>query len=116
MNGYIYCRVSSKQQSNYTAGHISLDVQEINCKEYAHIQGITIMKVVKEISSARNMKKLRNLKSLIAVIKKTKEPAILLINNVSRFSRNTLEALTLINDLNKRNITVFSVQELINMK
>lgn len=115
VNVYIYCRVSSKEQSNLSTGHISLEVQEINCREYADKQGWTVKKVVTEVSSAREMGKLKNLMALIKEIKKTRTEATLMFNNISRFSRNTLEALLLIRDLKKHNISVFSVQEQVNM-
>lgn len=112
---YIYCRVSSKEQGNNLAGHVSLEVQENNCKEYAERHGMVVGEVVKEVCSARNMKKLKNLTSLINLMKKKKEKATLLINSVSRFSRNTLEALLLFEDLKKHQISIVFVQEQLSM-
>jgi len=116
---YIYCRVSSKEQSNQCNGHVSLEAQEHHCREYAENKGWTVGKVVKEVSSGRDMKKLHELRSLVRMLiqnaKKTNERATLLINNVSRYSRNTLQGLMLIAELNKHKISLIFTQENIDM-
>ena len=114
-HAYIYCRVSSKEQSNQLTGHISLEVQEVNCRQYAEEKGWIVEKVITEVGSGRNMKKLPNLMKLVNELRKAKQKAVLLFNNISRFSRNTLEALIIIENLKKCGVTIYSVQEQLDM-
>ena len=112
---YIYCRVSSTEQANQINGHISLQTQALKCSAYAEQQGWSVKKVVSEVCSARRMTRLVKLAELIEEIKETESPAMLLISNVSRFSRNTMEALAMVQDLEKHKITLVFIQEQINM-
>lgn len=118
VHAYIYCRVSSKEQSNQLNGHVSLEVQEKNCREYAERKGYHIKEIITEVGSGRNLKKLKNLQKLIKEIKRNKHlgEAFLLVNNISRFARNSLQALILMEDLRSYNCGIFSVQEHLNMK
>ena len=107
-NGFIYCRVSSKQQSMYNEGHTSLEVQETELRKYCIAININVIKCVKEVYSARSMDNMKGLHYLcnIATAGQT-----IYVYDISRFSRNAHHALNLLEKLNDRNISVHSVKE-----
>ena len=106
--GYIYCRVSSKEQSKYNEGHTSLQVQEKEIREYCEDNNINVLKVVHEVYSARNMDKLKGLNYLCDIVSPGQK---IFVYDISRFSRNAHHALNLLEDLIERNISVVSVTE-----
>ena len=106
--GYIYCRVSSKEQSNYKDGHTSLCVQEQEIRKYCDDNEINVIKVVHEVYSARNMDKMKGLKYLCDIAAPGQR---IYVYDISRFSRNAHHALNLLEDLKERNINVVSVTE-----
>ena len=109
--GYIYCRVSSKEQSKYNKGHTSLEVQEEYIRKYCIENDINVINVVKEVYSAKNMDKMKGLKYLCDI----STPGITIyIYDISRFSRNIHQALNILEELNNRNVSVHSVSENIN--
>ena len=103
---FIYCRVSSEKQSRFNEGHISLQTQEAVCREYCDKNGLVVTKVVTEVGSARNMDKLVAQKKLIRGLK---ENSVLFVYDISRFSRNVLQGLILLNKLKQRKVNVRSV-------
>lgn len=105
---YIYARVSTKKQGNYLGGHASLECQRTFCRNYARNKKWTVEKIVSEEYSARDMDKMKCLRSLLNVMR---DGSILLFYNLSRFSRNTRQALNLIEKLKSRGITLVSAQE-----
>jgi len=109
--GYIYCRVSSKEQSKYTEGHTSLEVQEEKIRDHCTENNIEIIECVREIYSARNMDKMKGLQYLLDIV-----PAgsTIFVYDISRFSRNIQHALNILDTLSKKNINVYSVSENIN--
>ena len=106
--GYIYARVSSKNQSNYDEGHTSLDVQEQEIYKYCKNNNINVIRVVKEVYSARNMDKLVGLQYLCDI---ASSGQTIYVYDISRFSRNVHHALNILEELNDRNISVHSVSE-----
>lgn len=105
---YIYCRVSSKNQCNIINGHTSLEVQEELCRKYCLDNDIKVIKVVKETYSARNMDRLEGLKYLCDI---TSSGQKIVVYDVSRFSRNTKQALNIIENLKKNKASVYAVVE-----
>jgi DNA invertase Pin-like site-specific DNA recombinase len=103
---YIYCRVSSKRQSD--VGHTSLEVQENLCKQYCLDNDIKVIKVVKEAYSARNMDRLDGLKYLCDIVTSGQK---IVVYDVSRFSRNTRQALNIIENLKQNKVSVYAVVE-----
>ena len=103
---YIYCRVSSKRQSDI--GHTSLEVQEDLCKQYCLNNDIKVIKVVKEAYSARNMDRLDGLKYLCDIATSGQK---IVVYDVSRFSRNTRQALNIIENLKQNKVSVYAVVE-----
>lgn len=107
-NGYIYCRVSSKEQSKYDKGHTSLEVQEKTIKEYCQKNEINVVKCVTEVYSARNMGKMKGLQYLMNI---ASSGQTIYVYDISRFSRNIQHGLNILDDLSKKNVSIFSVTE-----
>ena len=107
-NGYIYCRVSSKKQSSYDQGHTSLDVQEQEIRRYCSQNKINVIDVIKEAYSAKNMDTMRGLQYICNI---ATSGQTIYVYDISRFSRNIHHSLNLLDDLNKRNISVYSISE-----
>lgn len=103
MNAVIYCRKSS---ANKRTPELSLNTQENICKDYCKKNNYNVIKVVCEIVSARDMNKMKKLNNLISSIQSN---TLLLVADVSRFSRNVKQALDIISLLKNKGITIFSV-------
>lgn len=107
-SGYVYVRVSSKEQSKYNEGHTSLNVQKQECLKYCRENKINVIECVEEAYSARNMGKMRGLQYILG---KIQSGQTIYVYDVSRFSRNIMEALNILDELLKKKATVFSVSE-----
>ena len=106
--GYIYTRVSSKQQSKYLEGHTSLEVQRQECQKYCDTNDINVIKCIREVYSAKNMDKMNGLKYLCNIASRGQT---IYVYDISRFSRNTREALNLLENLKEKGVSLFSVTE-----
>jgi DNA invertase Pin-like site-specific DNA recombinase len=104
----IYCRVSSQVQSQYGDGCVSLQAQESVCRDYCVKNNIPIDSVVHEVGSGRDMTKLRLLNR---VVRKLEPGTVVVFYNITRFSRNVYQALTLLNTITKKLCTVYAVGE-----
>jgi DNA invertase Pin-like site-specific DNA recombinase len=104
-NIYVYIRVSSSRQADQD--HASLDAQQQKCLEYVkHIVDTPI--VIREVVSARN---LNNQLFLLNSAVNVEDNSIIVVYNVSRFSRDAVRGIELLNAFRKRNIRVVSVME-----
>jgi DNA invertase Pin-like site-specific DNA recombinase len=104
----IYCRKSTSKGIDGYAGlpELPLSNQEALCREYCMHNNLTVSKVVHEITSARDMDKMTKLNELVAQL----EPGtVLLVSDVSRFSRNVLQALVALNELSQKQVSVHAV-------
>lgn len=99
----VYCRISNKRDNNF-----SISGQENICTEYCNKNNILIYKTICEIISVRNIGECHRLELVMDEMEKNGVSRII-VSNVSRFSRNTREALHLLEKLRQRNITVHSV-------
>ena len=84
MSAYIYCRISSKTDSN------TLNNQLYFCQNYCKTNKIPIKQIFQETKSGRNMS---NLSSLTTLTNNMSKGDILLFSNIDRFSRNVKQAL-----------------------
>lgn len=109
----IYCRLSqakgtrkgsNSEQTPMT--ELSCQSQEQICREFCRERNIEIVSVVHEICSGRNMEKMKQFQSIIEDV-----PAgySILISDITRLSRNTLQALKILNSLKSKNVDVYSV-------
>jgi site-specific DNA recombinase len=103
----IYCRVSSVAQTT-GPGHVSLANQESECREYCGGNFIPVMHVVSEVSSARSTDGQPALQKIVRTIQPDQ---VLVFYSISRFSRNTLQGLTLIKKIQQKGAKVYSVTE-----
>jgi len=85
-----------------------LEVQENLCKQYCLNNDIKVIKVVKEAYSARNMDRLDGLKYLCDIATSGQK---IVVYDVSRFSRNTRQALNIIENLKQNKVSVYAVVE-----
>lgn len=106
--GYIYGRVSSKKQSEYSNGHTSLEIQEQQCLAFATGKDIKIVDCVKEARSGKDMNKLDGLNYLINIASKGQT---IFIYDISRFSRNIKQALNILDKLSDKGVNIYSISE-----
>ena len=107
--GYGYVRVSTEKQDE-----LSPDSQAKLLKEYAHKNGIIILKVFYEIGvSGRKAEKRPEFQKMIAQAKSPKHPVdSILVWKFSRFARNQEESIVYKSLLKKKhNVDVISVSE-----
>jgi len=101
MKAHIYCRVSTKQSK-------SRDLQENECKKYCDDNGIVISKIYKHVQSSRNMK---NKEYVQNIINNMEKGDVLIIHSICRFSRNMLGGLEILNELEKKGMKIYSVDD-----
>jgi len=99
----IYCRLSSEKQNDYK--DIPLEVQEKRCQTYCDNNNIEVNDVIYDIGSGRNMTKRNVYKILLDNYGNNN----VIVNDVSRFSRNICQGIDLLNELEKKNINFISV-------
>lgn len=107
---YVYCRVSSKQQSDFNKGHISLEVQESVIRRWCTTHGINTrdLVIIHEIRSGASAYKQTKLRQ---VVEDATEGDKLVVYNLSRFSRNVLDGLILIQTLENKGVVFHSAVE-----
>lgn len=103
----IYVRVSSTPQADSLNGNVSLETQEMVCRDYCKEHNLSVDQVISETSSARDLKKLKKLNNLV----KSLNGRTLVIHSVSRLARNTRDAMNLCYLPNGRYINLVSVTE-----
>lgn len=111
MQAIIYCRQSQKKSVNSgkkeISTELSLESQERLCRKYCENNKISVLEVIYERGSARDIK---NLPNLMKIVKK-KEFNILLVADVSRLIRNMRDGLNLSKTLSDRGIRIYSVYD-----
>lgn len=91
MKALIYSRVSSKKQ--ITEGN-GLDTQESLCKKIADQKGYDIVQIYREPGiSGQTIEARPQLKKMLEYLKKTKEPHVIIVENQSRLSRDTVDSI-----------------------
>lgn len=111
----IYCRKSSvgkNPNSKYGIAELSLSMQKEICNDYCKKNNITVLSEfeVSETVSARNMSNMVELHILIKKLK-GKKNVVLIVSNVSRFSRNVRQAIGILEELRENGIFVQSVND-----
>ncbi len=103
-----YCRVSSPEQTK----NLSLPTQEKGCREYCFREGYEIAGIfIEEGESAKTASRTK-LKELITFCSEKKNRVdVLVVNSVSRFSRDRYAHVTVRTLLSKRGITLRSATE-----
>lgn len=103
---YIYTRVSSKRQGE--SNHVSLDTQLQKCMEHLDARPTAIYS---ESVSGRVLENQTELMNLVNVLE---NGDVIVVYNVSRFTRDAAYGIDLLNDFHRRKICVISVIEGIN--
>jgi len=104
-NAIIYCRSSTFSQNEFN--HCSIDTQVFNCRQYCNQNTLKIVSMVSEICSAT---KSANQKALLKLVDEFKN-INLIIYDASRFSRNILEGVILLNKCREKNIIIHNVKD-----
>src|SRR5262245_8609137 len=86
MQAVIYCRVSTKEQVE----NLSLPTQEKECRAYCRREGWEVARVfVEQGESAKTADRTELQQMLAYVAANKKKIGVVVVYNVSRFSRNT---------------------------
>ncbi len=108
MNGVIYCRVSSKEQTEGT----SLESQEVACREYAQSKNIKIERTFIERGESAKFADRTALLELIEFVRIAKgKIQVLLVWKVDRFARNVGDHFNIKATLQKYGVRIVSVTE-----
>ena len=108
MNGIIYCRVSSKEQTQGT----SLESQQIACEEYARTKNIKILRIFVEQGESAKFADRTELLNLIEFCRQNKGTIdALLVWKVDRFARNVADHFNVKAMLAKYGVGIVSVTE-----
>lgn len=106
-----YCRVSSEDQLRFGA---SIENQKERIKAYCtYKQYQEPVFIADEAISGRKMKNRPGLQSIIQMVNDSQVERII-IYSLSRLSRNTIETMTFIRELNKKNVVIHSLTEELN--
>ena len=105
MATYIYCRLS---QDSRAGVNYSLDKQEQECRNYCDTNGLTIKYVHRIVGSARGNS---NCAYIEGIIDGMNEGDTLIVYDVTRFSRNTLEGLILLQKIVDKGARVRTIKE-----
>jgi DNA invertase Pin-like site-specific DNA recombinase len=105
-NAHLYLRTSTPRVND---GQVSIEVQKNDLIKYCKTHNVSIGSIsLDEGTSARNMK---NLEGLQIILDKIQPNDVLMVWDISRFSRNSLQALHLLEELSKKKIHTFFLQE-----
>ena len=103
-NCAIYSRVSSKMQVG--KGHVSLETQTTSCRDFADSNNLTVIRTAGETASASRNGNRGALSDLLKL-----KNTVIIVFDVSRFSRSLMNALTLINKFRSNNNIIWFVHE-----
>lgn len=104
-NAIIYCRSSTPHQNQYT--HTSIEMQTFVCREYCYKNELQVVSLVTEVCSARQIS---NQKKLLKIINNNND-INLIVYDASRFSRNILEGIQILNECRNKNIILHCVKD-----
>lgn len=107
MSTIIYSRISSPNQAEFNGQHFSIENQISKCRDYCHDNCLLITDIISEVVSARNI---NMQKQLIEIYNKNSNCNIV-VYNITRFSRNTHQALDFVNKCRQKNINLHFVEE-----
>lgn len=108
MTGIIYCRVSSKEQTEGT----SLEFQEEACRAYAQTHHITILKVFVERGESAKFADRTQLLELVDFCRSQKgQLQVLIVWKIDRFARNVSDHFSVKATLLKYGVRIVSVTE-----
>ena len=113
MNAVIYCRVSSKEQTEGT----SLESQRVACEEYSHAKGIKILQTFIEEGESAKFADRTQLLELLEFCRVNKgQVEALIVWKLDRFARNVADHFSVKATLMKYGVHIVSVTEPIDTK
>lgn len=104
-NAVIYCRSSTKKQNEYN--HVSLEMQSFFCREYCKNNEFPVLTMINEVCSATKMSNQKKLLELVNGFNNIN----LIVYDASRFSRNILEGIQLLNECKDKKIILHNVKD-----
>jgi site-specific DNA recombinase len=108
LRALIYCRVSTKEQTK----NLSLPVQEKACRDYCEREGYEVAAIfVDEGESAKTIDRPRFQELLAFCRNKKNRVGVVVVNSISRFSRDNYGHALVRTLLSKLNITLRSATE-----
>jgi DNA invertase Pin-like site-specific DNA recombinase len=102
-NAYGYCRVSTELVAQET----SLDVQETRIRLYCEQHGHTLVRIYKESISGKDTKRAQ----LQRLLEDVKSGELVVVTDVSRLSRSTVDGLQLIERFQKQRVGFISISQ-----
>jgi site-specific DNA recombinase len=108
MNAVVYCRVSTKEQVN----NLSLSTQQSRCVEYCTRLGWPVLHIFREEGeSAKTANRTQFQDMLAFVTAKKNQVSYVVVHDMSRFSRQLEDQLSVIANLNSAGVKLRSVSE-----
>ena len=107
MRAYVYCRVSTEEQSR--DDHYSLHNQEVRAKDYAKAKDWRIVQVKKDVGSGKNTER-PGFQDLVSCIKK-REIDLVIVYRLDRLSRNVGDIYDTIDLMNAHDVEFASITE-----
>ena len=106
-NAIIYTRLSSSNQSFNNGIYVSIENQINKCIEYCNNSNISVSETITEIKSAKNIDKQNELLKILNENSNTN----IVFYNITRFSRNTGQAINFVNKCIAKNIKLHFAEE-----
>ena len=107
MSTIIYARISSQYQAEYNGQHFSIENQINKCTEYCQNNNFLITNIFSEVVSAKDIYKQTALMNIL----NSNSNCNIIFYNITRFSRNTQQALHFVNQCKSSNINLHFVEE-----
>jgi site-specific DNA recombinase len=107
MNAFIYCRVSTKEQSS--EDHYSLDNQEQRCRDYLSMKRWRLHQMRKDVASGKNSER-AGFQDLLTAIRND-QLDVVLVYRLDRLSRNVRDIYDFLDLIRERNVGFVSVTE-----
>lgn len=108
MNAVIYCRVSTKEQTQ----NLSLPTQRQACREYCSRNGLTVVEVFEDAGESAKTTDRPEFKRLLEYCRKNKgRVGVLVVYNVTRFARNAHDHAIIRTLLHRLGVSLRSVNE-----
>ena len=101
----IYCRKSCKSYNSY-GNELSFSMQQDMCTEFCLANNLVILNIIHETTPARDMDNMVKLYDLLGDIKLD---TLLVVSDITRFSRNVMQGLEIIENLLEKKSTIYAV-------
>src|SRR5262249_10875127 len=108
MNAVVYCRVSTKEQSQ----NLSLPTQQTRCIEYCNLNEWTVLQVFRDEGESAKTADRPAFKRMLAFCQNPRNQVdFVVVHDLSRFSRQMEDQVVVISDLETAGVKLRSVSE-----